>query len=74
MGVKSRPPEDGRSHLLLSSSPLVSGHLVDNVREAVDHFAHGVMERTAEMKEAFDRSTGKVYHAITSNNRIVQFR
>jgi hypothetical protein len=32
------------------------------------------MESTAEMKEAFDRGRGKVYHAITANNRIVQFR
>eukprot|EP00095_Tigriopus_kingsejongensis_P004040 maker-scaffold5_size1054832-snap-gene-5.7 protein:Tk04040 transcript:maker-scaffold5_size1054832-snap-gene-5.7-mRNA-1 annotation:"Protein of unknown function DUF2838" len=53
----------------LSSSP--RGQLVSDVRDAVDHFRR---EMSENVKEAFNRSTDRLYHVITSNNRIVQFR
>ena len=38
-----------------------------DVREAVDKFSRGVSENMKEVR-------GKLYHVITGNNRIVQFR
>lgn len=65
------PERKGRSNF-----PLLfpAGHLVNEVRGAVDNFRREMSERTTGMKEAFERGKGKLYHVITANNRIVQFR
>lgn len=52
----------------------IVGYSVQDVRDAVDQLRRGMTETTAGMKEAFNRGTDKLYHVITSNNRIVQFR
>ncbi len=38
------------------------------------NFRRGMSEKTTEMKEAFNRGTDRLFHVITSNDRILQFR
>ena len=47
---------------------------MNDVREVVDTLRREMSERTNEMKEAYNRGRDRLYHVITANNRIVQFR
>lgn len=54
----------------MKTDDLLPGHFVN----VVGQLTKGMTERTAEMKEAFNRGTDRLYHAITANNKIVLFR
>ncbi len=77
MEPRQREPERYMDFSLLENCTIPVSSLpalVQDVYEVVDHIRREMSERTTEMKEAIHRGTGKLYHVVTSNNWIVQFR
>ena len=54
-------------------NPSGSG-LVSDVVEAVDHFRERVVDKSLEMRDMLENLRGKIFHAVTSNNVVLQYK